>query len=71
MLVKSVSDALALVLSRHVGTKEELPSVENLSMETVMDKYALAGECPDCSSSTIHMEGCIRCTSPSCGWSKC
>ena len=26
VLVKSVTDALALVLSRHVGTKEELPS---------------------------------------------
>jgi len=27
--------------------------------------------CPDCSSEVINQEGCMVCTSPECGWSRC
>ena len=28
-------------------------------------------ECPDCKSKLIRIEGCIKCSSPTCSWSKC
>ncbi len=27
--------------------------------------------CPDCGSPLVYLEGCKKCVSPSCGWSKC
>ena len=70
--VKSVTDALALVLSHHLGTKEDtvmtVPDVPEY-VTGYLKRHDLI--CPDCSSPTIHEEGCIRCTSASCGWSKC
>ena len=91
--VKSVTDALALVLSHHLGTKEDAVTPEphfqgqvihsgrgpEFSIDPDGSVEQVTGyryewqtfTCPDCSSPTIHEEGCIRCTSPSCGWSKC
>ena len=76
--VKSVTDALALVLSRHVGVEEVTITQEVLGRAPESDfpwyeapsRWIPLG-CPDCSSPTINEEGCTRCTSPSCGWSRC
>jgi ribonucleoside-diphosphate reductase alpha chain len=27
--------------------------------------------CPDCDSSLVAQEGCLKCSSPTCGWSRC
>lgn len=37
-----------------------------ISFPTLKPNVAL---CPDCGSSVVHTEGCLKC--PSCGWSKC
>ena len=90
VMVKSVSDALALVLSRHLESvaggvmqtnivyfpcircgrrcKSKLELSDHECEDTKRQAFVI---CPDCSSPTIHEEGCIRCTSPSCGWSRC
>jgi ribonucleoside-diphosphate reductase alpha chain len=57
-LIKSIPDAIAMVLRKHFGNGREY------------QRSSHYGEpCPDCGSQLFHDSGCVTCTT--CGFSKC
>jgi ribonucleoside-diphosphate reductase alpha chain len=57
-LIKSIPDAIAMVLRKHFGNGREYK------------RASMYGEpCPDCGSMLVHDSGCVTCNS--CGFSKC
>lgn len=57
-LIKSIPDAIAMVLRKHFGNGRDYKRSSNY------------GEpCPDCGSMLMHDSGCVTCAS--CGYSKC
>jgi ribonucleoside-diphosphate reductase alpha chain len=84
ILVRSVPDAVALAMSRHVRPDHNLGpiSFDDRTMEGAQlrlykqpgeaienQELAAAMRCPDCSSSLAYQEGCLTCHG--CGFSKC
>ena len=60
--VKSGPDAVALAIARHIGIQRDQPTAGGTSQR---------GKCPDCGDNLTIQEGCIKCVSQTCGWSKC
>ena len=63
--ITSCSDAMSVALSEHMlnGTGNKLEKVDAMAYH--------AGACPDCGGQVAYEEGCIKCYSPSCGYSRC
>ena len=82
-LVRSIPDAVALVLGRHLqeqstpeqaatsGQVAQLGLFPSSQAEVANNGYHLpsAARCPKCSGNLIHQEGCLRCLD--CGYTKC
>ena len=71
--IKSAPDALALVLARCLeGQAPRYEAASEGVQPRLLDFERTAGvKCPDCGSALTYQEGCLRCTAPDCGWSKC
>ena len=79
-LIRSVADALALVLSKHHKSSSQNTVIEKHSTptENITSQYGLFSKevqslgqsCPDCTvGKLIFQEGCQRCVD--CGYNKC
>ena len=71
--IKSAPDALALVLARCLeGQAPRYEAASEGIQPRLLDFERTAGvKCPDCGSEVTYQEGCLRCTAPDCGWSRC
>ena len=80
ILVRSSPDAVALALERHIAQHTEgavRPYGEPVQLKLGPrdgtqgngNGYYPARKCPDCNTSVIYEEGCMKCVS--CGWNKC
>ena len=78
-LVRSGPDAVALAMERHVEEAGvQIQSPENgVQMKLIGDAgsngngHYTVRKCPDCNAPVIYQEGCLKCSSLSCGWNKC
>ncbi len=67
--VRSLPDAMAQVLARHIAHVEAEPPPEQLPLPISMP-HAKADLCPDCGQAAfVAMEGCRKCLN--CGFSEC
>ncbi|MGD9316933.1 MAG: adenosylcobalamin-dependent ribonucleoside-diphosphate reductase [Anaerolineae bacterium] len=67
--VRSLPDALAQVLARHIALVEAEPPPEQLPLPIAMPQQG-ADLCPDCGQAAfVAMEGCRKCLN--CGFSEC
>jgi ribonucleoside-diphosphate reductase alpha chain len=71
--VRSLPDAIAQVLSEHLGTApsipDEIPQL-SLSFDTMEEGTRIGDICPKCGQATfVYEEGCTKCLS--CGYSEC
>ncbi len=67
-MVLSCADAIGKVIEKHtIGTT---PKSEKNSDKISLD-MGTPPECPECGSMLAMDSGCILCTNPSCGYSKC
>jgi ribonucleoside-diphosphate reductase alpha chain len=73
-VITSCGDAVGRALENFVNM-HDIDHVQSLRFGTAHEssdtsqKYIGVALCPDCGTSTEHLEGCLKC--PSCGWSKC
>ena len=66
--VRSLPDAIAQVLSEHIGLTE--PGVQEMQAALGKATQKVGDMCPDCGSATlVYEEGCQKCYS--CGFSEC
>jgi len=66
--VRSLPDAIAQVLSEHIGLTE--PGVQEMQAALGKTTQKVGDMCPDCGSATlVYEEGCQKCYS--CGFSEC
>ena len=84
VLVRSGPDAVALALERHLSEDPDLapnypsngvqmkmlggPDINGVG-NGIVNGYQQGRKCPDCNSTVVFQEGCIKCVS--CGWNKC
>ena len=71
--VRSLPDAIAQVLSEHLGTApsipDEIPQL-SLSFDTMEEGTRIGDICPKCGQATfVYEEGCTKCLS--CGYTEC
>ncbi|MFX1252372.1 MAG: vitamin B12-dependent ribonucleotide reductase [Promethearchaeota archaeon] len=69
--ILSCSDALSHVLAEYLqlnGDEKTQSDLDNLKYSSYS---GLPPECPDCGSRVMFAEGCVTCTNPECGYSKC
>ncbi len=79
VLVRSGPDAVALAMARHV----EDSVVPGKALENGVQMQFIVGnarngnghyemnKCPDCNAPVVYQEGCLKCSSLTCGWNKC
>ncbi len=70
----SCADAIARVVEDRIREKEAQDSnsaedIKKVSVPVMAKGGNVVGVCPDCGSSLVHEEGCLKCMS--CGYSKC
>ena len=58
-------------LSKSKGTIVDFSKAIMQSLKHYVDDGENAGKCLTCGSKLIFMEGCIKCSNPECGFSKC
>jgi len=51
--------------------EETISEVSSSQEEANMSHRNIVGVCPDCGSALRHEEGCMKCMSPGCGYSRC
>ena len=69
--ILSCSDALAHVLAEYLQLKGDEKTQSDLENLKYSSYSGLPPECPDCGSGVRFAEGCVTCTNPGCGYSKC
>ncbi len=79
VLVRSGPDAVALAMARHA----EDSVVPGKALENGVQMQFIVGnarngnghyemnKCPDCNAPVVYQEGCLKCSSLTCGWNKC
>jgi len=68
--VRSLPDAIAQVLARHLAIVEAEQPPEQLPLPIPLSKSPKADLCPDCGqAAVVPMEGCRKCVN--CGYSEC
>ena len=58
--VRSLPDTMGLALDKYCASRD-----------TLVRKSPSYDLCPECSSRLVRQEGCLKCTSATCGWSRC
>ncbi len=79
VLVRSGPDAVALAMARQVENNAEFgrASENGVQMQFVVGNASNGNghyhmnKCPDCNAPVVYQEGCLKCSSPACGWNKC
>ncbi len=69
--VLSCSDALSHVLAEYLQLNGDEQTQSDLESLKHTSYSGLPPECPDCGSRVMFAEGCVTCTNPECGYSKC
>lgn len=63
--VLSCADAISVALV------EAVYESEHKVIEVKKSSMGHQGSCPECQGQVVNDSGCVKCISPSCGWSKC
>ena len=79
VLVRSGPDAVALAMARQIeeGAASGRASESGVQMQFVVGNTSNGNghyninKCPDCNAPVVYQEGCLKCSSPACGWNKC
>jgi ribonucleoside-diphosphate reductase alpha chain len=58
-------------LGKSKGTIVDFSKAIMQALKHYIDDGEQVGKCPTCSNKLIYMEGCIKCSNPECGYSKC
>jgi ribonucleoside-diphosphate reductase alpha chain len=66
--ILSCADAIASVLEKHIGGKNDGNTIAKSVQDFGLVKN-IAGQCPECGSLLIYQEGCFLCSG--CGYTKC
>jgi ribonucleoside-diphosphate reductase alpha chain len=69
--IKSIPDGMAVALKRAMkflkNSDRDEPEIRTILQTTEFYKEA----CEDCGAPLVHQSGCLACSNPSCGYSKC
>lgn len=76
-VVLSCPDAICKAVERYIKKRRDIGMEEVIEEATTLDNFVedrdnnVVGVCPDCGGPLIFEEGCMKCLSRACGYSKC